>query len=61
MINLAKRSTLKNPKGLLIYLAILPQFISPEGNTAVQALLLSVLFISGCGLVFGVLSVHGRT
>lgn len=44
-----------NPKGLLMYLAILPQFISPEGNTAIQALLLSILFIFGCGVVYTVI------
>lgn len=41
-----------NPKGLLMYLAILPQFISPESNTATQALILSIIFISGCGIVY---------
>jgi len=41
-----------NPKGLLIYLAILPQFISPDGNPAIQAILLSLLFIAGCGFVY---------
>lgn len=41
-----------NPKGLLMYLAILPQFISPDGSPAVQAILLSLLFIAGCGLVY---------
>jgi threonine/homoserine/homoserine lactone efflux protein len=41
-----------NPKGLLMYLAILPQFISPDGSTAIQALLLSLLFITACGLVY---------
>lgn len=41
-----------NPKGLLMYLAVLPQFISPEGNAAIQAMILSVLFILGCGIVY---------
>jgi threonine/homoserine/homoserine lactone efflux protein len=41
-----------NPKGLLMYLAILPQFISPESNAAIQALILSAIFISGCGIVY---------
>ncbi len=55
-----------NPKGLMMYLAILPQFISPEGNTAVQALVLSFLFIMGCGLVYSVIGLlaaqaHGST
>ena len=44
-----------NPKGLLMYLAILPQFISPDGNTAIQALVLSALFILGCSLVYAVI------
>jgi threonine/homoserine/homoserine lactone efflux protein len=46
-----------NPKGLLMYLAILPQFISPDGNTAIQALVLSALFILGCGLVYSIVGV----
>jgi threonine/homoserine/homoserine lactone efflux protein len=55
-----------NPKGLLMYLAILPQFISPDGNTAVQALILSALFILGCGLVYSTVGIsaakaHGRS
>ncbi len=55
-----------NPKGLLMYLAILPQFISPGGSTALQALTLSILFIFGCGLVYtaiGLLAAqaHGRS
>jgi len=54
-----------NPKGLLMYLAILPQFISPEGNTTIQALVLSALFFLGCGLVYSIVGVmaakiHGR-
>lgn len=43
-----------NPKGLLMYLAILPQFISPGSNPATQALILSAIFISGCGVVYTV-------
>ena len=54
-----------NPKGLLMYLAILPQFISPHGNPAVQALALSLLFITGCALVYTLIGLvaaraHGR-
>ena len=40
-----------------MYLAILPQFISPDGNTAIQALVLSALFILGCGLVYSIVGV----
>ncbi len=55
-----------NPKGLLMYLAILPQFIRPNGNTAIQALVLSFLFICGCGLVYVIVGLlasqaHGRS
>ncbi len=52
-----------NPKGLLMYLAILPQFISPESNTATQALILSAIFIAGCGVVYlvvGLLAAQAR-
>ncbi len=35
-----------------MYLSILPQFISTDGNTAIQALIMSVIFISGCGVVY---------
>lgn len=54
-----------NPKGLLMYLAILPQFISPDGSPALQAILLSLLFIAGCGLVYSIIGLlaakaHGK-
>jgi len=42
-----------NPKGLLSYLAVLPQFINPEGNVALQAVVLSGVFILCCALVYG--------
>ncbi len=35
-----------------MYLAILPQFFSPEGNSATQALILSAIFILGGGVVY---------
>ena len=41
-----------NPKGLLMYMAILPQFISPEGNAAMQALVLSGIFVGSCGVIY---------
>lgn len=46
-----------NPKGLLMYIALLPQFILPEGNAAAQALLLSFLFIAGCAIVYSTVGV----
>ena len=42
-------TALLNPKGMLIYFAILPQFIDKSGNTVSQGLILSFIFI---GLIF---------
>lgn len=41
-----------NPKGLLMYLAILPQFLDPSRPLAGQALALSGLFLMGCAVVY---------
>ena len=42
-------TALLNPKGMLIYFAILPQFINKSGDTVTQGLILSFIFI---GLIF---------
>ena len=42
-------TALLNPKGMLIYFAILPQFIDKNGNTIAQGFALSFIFI---GLIF---------
>lgn len=42
-------TALLNPKGMLIYFAILPQFIDKSANTVLQGLGLSFIFI---GLIF---------
>lgn len=42
-----------NPKGLLVYLAILPNFMSASEGIALQAVLLSGIFIGLCALVYG--------
>ena len=42
-------TALLNPKGMLIYFAILPQFIDQTSNTVTQGLFLSFIFI---GLIF---------
>lgn len=42
-------TALLNPKGMLIYFAILPQFIDKSENTVSQGLILSCIFI---GLIF---------
>jgi len=46
-----------NPKGMLIYFAILPQFMQRDGSIAVQAIVLSAIFIGLCGIVYAILSV----
>jgi threonine/homoserine/homoserine lactone efflux protein len=45
-----------NPKGMLIYFAILPQFMRPDATAAPQAILLSGIFIALCGLFYTGLS-----
>ncbi|QND51486.1 LysE family translocator [Phyllobacterium sp. 628] len=45
-----------NPKGMMIYFAILPQFIHPGGSVPLQAAILSAAFIFWCGTVYTVLS-----
>lgn len=48
-------TSLLNPKGLLIYLSILPNFIQPGEAVALQALLLSAIFIGSCAVVYGLI------
>ena len=45
-----------NPKGMMIYFAILPQFIDHTRAIAPQAAILSAIFVGLCGLVYAVLS-----
>ena len=49
-------TALLNPKGMLIYFAILPQFIDKSGNTVSQGLILSLIFIAMIFVVYCVLS-----
>jgi threonine/homoserine/homoserine lactone efflux protein len=42
-----------NPKGLLVYLAILPNFMTPSEGIAQQAVVLSGIFIGLCALIYG--------
>jgi threonine/homoserine/homoserine lactone efflux protein len=41
-----------NPKGLLVYLVILPNFMTASEGIAQQAVLLSGIFIGLCALVY---------
>ena len=49
-------TALLNPKGMLIYFAILPQFIDKSGSTVVQGLILSCVFIALIFIVYCSLS-----
>jgi len=50
-----------NPKGMMIYFAILPQFIRPGNGIALQAAALSAVFVLWCAIVYVILSlVIGR-
>lgn len=45
-----------NPKGMMIYFAILPQFIQPDSSIALQATVLSAVFVLWCAVVYVSLS-----
>lgn len=45
-----------NPKGMMIYFAILPQFIQPGSSIALQAAVLSAVFVLWCAIVYVILS-----
>jgi threonine/homoserine/homoserine lactone efflux protein len=42
-----------NPKGLMVYFAILPNFMTPGDGVALQAVVLSAIFIALCGIIYG--------
>ncbi|WP_272680863.1 LysE family translocator [Providencia sp. PROV129] len=44
-----------NPKGLLVYFAILPNFIQLSESVAIQSLILSATFIVSCVVIYGVI------
>ena len=46
-----------NPKGLLVYFAILPNFIQLSESVAIQSLILSATFIVSCVVIYGVIGV----
>lgn len=50
-------TALLNPKGMLIYFAILPQFIDKSANTVSQGLILSFIFIGPIFVVYCGLSI----
>lgn len=46
-----------NPKGLMMYFAIIPQFIDPVGSVALQAGALSATFVALCGVGYGLVGI----
>jgi threonine/homoserine/homoserine lactone efflux protein len=42
-----------NPKGLIVYFAILPTFMTSGESVALQAVVLSAIFIALCGIAYG--------
>jgi threonine/homoserine/homoserine lactone efflux protein len=50
-----------NPKGMLVYLAILPNFIHTGESVASQAIALSTIFISSCAIVYALVGVATGT
>jgi len=52
-----------NPKGLLLYFAVLPQFVDVNSSVSptVQLGVLGLLHVLGCGLVYGLLAVGSGT
>lgn len=45
-------TSLLNPKGLIVYFAILPNFMTSRDGVALQAVVLSAIFIALCGIVY---------
>jgi threonine/homoserine/homoserine lactone efflux protein len=50
-------TSLLNPKGMMIYIAILPQFMDKQGNVTMQAVALSATFIFWCAVVYSTMCV----
>lgn len=46
-----------NPKGLMMYFAVIPQFIDPAAPVAAQAAALSALFVLLCGIVYAAVGI----
>jgi threonine/homoserine/homoserine lactone efflux protein len=49
-------TSLLNPKGMMIYVAILPQFMDKHGSVTMQAAILSATFISWCALIYTIVA-----
>jgi threonine/homoserine/homoserine lactone efflux protein len=42
---------------MLIYIAVLPQFIDQQGDVKLQAITLSAAFIFSCGVIYSILTI----
>jgi threonine/homoserine/homoserine lactone efflux protein len=50
-------TSLLNPKGMMVYVAILPQFMDRQGgNATLQAVVLSAVFMFWCAVVYAAVS-----
>lgn len=48
-------TSVMNPKGILLFFAYLPQFVSPEaGSVPLQLLIVGTMFTLMCGIVYGI-------
>jgi threonine/homoserine/homoserine lactone efflux protein len=50
-------TSLLNPKGMMVYVAILPQFMDKQDSITIQAAVLSAAFIFWCALVYTALCI----
>jgi threonine/homoserine/homoserine lactone efflux protein len=51
-----------NPKGILLFLAYFPQFVSPQAGSVPQQLcLIGIVFTTLCGLVYGTYAVFSAS
>lgn len=51
-------TSLLNPKGMMVYLAILPQFMNPGlGDSTLQAVWLSGVFMGWCTLIYSLVGI----
>lgn len=46
-----------NPKGLMVYFAILPNFMTSSDSIALQAVVLSAIFIALCGIIYSAVGI----
>lgn len=54
-------TSLLNPKGMMIYVAILPQFMDKQGSVTLQAAILSATYIGWCALIYSIVTVMVST